>query len=213
MQNSAANQREDCMKPIRLIACAAALVAFAATAMAQTPPTRLRGSIAALDGDTLTVATRDGGTAKVALTKDWVVMLVSPFSLADIKENSFVGVASMKKPDGTLEALEVLVFPEAARGTGEGHYPWDLQPQSMMTNATVSKVVKAADVDTLTVTYKDGTQTIHVGKGVPVVTFAPGTKEDAKVGAKVFLGAAKAADGSLSAGRILVGKDGLTPPM
>ena len=201
------------MKPIRLIACAAALVAFAATAMAQTPPTRLRGSIAALDGDTLTVATRDGGTAKVALTKDWVVMLVSPFSLADIKENNFVGVASMKKPDGTLEALEVLVFPEAARGTGEGHYPWDLQPQSMMTNATVSKVAKAADADTLTVTYKDGTQTIHVAKGVPVVTFEPGTKADAKVGAKVFLGAAKAADGSLSAGRILVGKDGLTPPM
>jgi hypothetical protein len=201
------------MKPIRLIACAAALVAFAATAMAQTPPTRLRGSIAALDGDTLTVATRDGGTAKVALTKDWVVMLVSPFSLADIKENNFVGVASMKKPDGTLEALEVLVFPEAARGTGEGHYPWDLQPQSMMTNATVSKVAKAADADTLTVTYKDGTQTIHVAKGVPVVTFEPGTKADAKVGAKVFLGATKAADGSLSAGRILVGKDGLTPPM
>ncbi len=201
------------MKPIRLIACAAALVAFAATAMAHTPPTRLRGSIAALDGDTLTVATRDGGTAKVALTKDWVVMLVSPFSLADIKENNFVGVASMKKPDGTLEALEVLVFPEAARGTGEGHYPWDLQPQSMMTNATVSKVAKAADADTLTVTYKDGTQTIHVAKGVPVVTFEPGTKADAKVGAKVFLGAAKAADGSLSAGRILVGKDGLTPPM
>lgn len=201
------------MKPIRLIACAAALVAFAATAMAQTPPTRLRGSIAALDGDTLTVATRDGGTAKVALTKDWVVMLVSPFSVADIKENNFVGVASMKKPDGTLEALEVLVFPEAARGTGEGHYPWDLQPQSMMTNATVSKVAKAADADTLTVTYKDGTQTIHVAKGVPVVTFEPGTKADAKVGAKVFLGATKAADGSLSAGRILVGKDGLTPPM
>jgi hypothetical protein len=201
------------MKPIRLIACAAALVAFAATAMAQTPPTRLRGSIAALDGDTLTVATRDGGTAKVALTKDWGVMLVSPFSVADIKENNFVGVASMKKPDGTLEALEVLVFPEAARGTGEGHYPWDLQPQSMMTNATVSKVAKAADADTLTVTYKDGTQTIHVAKGVPVVTFEPGTKADAKVGAKVFLGATKAADGSLSAGRILVGKDGLTPPM
>jgi hypothetical protein len=202
------------MKPIRLIACAAALVAFAASALAQTTPIRLRGSIAALDGNTLTVATREGGTAKVALADKWAVALVAPLTLADIKEGSFVGVASMKKPDGTLEALEVLVFPEAARGANEGHYPWDLQPESLMTNANVSKVVKSGDSQTLTLAYKgDGTQTIHVGKDVPVVTFLPGTQADAKVGAKVFIGATKAADGSLSAARINVGKDGLTPPM
>ena len=202
------------MKPIRLIACAAALVAFAASALAQTTPIRLRGSIAALDGNTLTVATREGGTAKVALADKWAVALVAPLTLADIKEGSFVGVASMKKPDGTLEALEVLVFPEAARGANEGHYPWDLQPESMMTNATVSKVVQSGDAQTLTLAYKgDGTQTIHVGKDVPVVTFLPGTQADAKVGAKVFIGATKAADGSLSAARVNVGKDGLTPPM
>ena len=202
------------MKPIRLIACAAALVAFAASALAQTTPIRLRGSIAALDGNTLTVATREGGTAKVALADKWAVALVAPLTLADIKEGSFVGVASMKKSDGTLEALEVLVFPEAARGSNEGHYPWDLQPESLMTNANVSKVVKSGDAQTLTLAYKgDGTQTIHVGKDVPVVTFLPGTQADAKVGAKVFIGATKAADGSLSATRINVGKDGLTPPM
>jgi len=202
------------MKPIRLIACAAALVAFAASALAQTTPIRLRGSIAALDGNTLTVATREGGTAKVALADKWAVALVAPLTLADIKEGSFVGVASMKKSDGTLEALEVLVFPEAARGSNEGHYPWDLQPESLMTNANVSKVVKSGDFQTLTLAYKgDGTQTIHVGKDVPVVTFLPGTQADAKVGAKVFIGATKAADGSLSATRINVGKDGLTPPM
>jgi hypothetical protein len=119
----------------------------------------------------------------------------------------------MKGADGSLDALEVLVFPEAARGTGEGHYPWDLKPDSMMTNATVATVAKTPDGQTLTLKYKDGTQTIKVKPGTPIVTFVPGDKADAKVGAKVFLGATKAADGSLTAGRVLVGKDGTTPPM
>ena len=190
-----------------------ALVATVATAAAQSPPTRLRGSIAAIDGKTATIATREGSNVKVNLADNWAVMLVSPVSMADIKENSFVGIASMKGPDGTLNALEVLVFPEAARGSNEGHYPWDLQPESMMTNATVATVAKASDGQTLTLKYKDGTQTIKVKPGTPIVTFAPGDKADAKVGAKVFLGATKAPDGSLTAARLLVGKDGLTPPM
>ena len=190
-----------------------ALVATVATAAAQSPPTRLRGSIAAIDGKTATIATREGSNVKVNLADNWAVMLVSPVSMADIKENSFVGIASLKGPDGTLNALEVLVFPEAARGSNEGHYPWDLQPESMMTNATVATVAKASDGQTLTLKYKDGTQTIKVKPGTPIVTFAPGDKADAKVGAKVFLGATKAADGSLTAARLLVGKDGLTPPM
>ena len=129
------------MTPIRLLAgCVAAAVAFiaAAVAMAQSPPTRLRGSIAAIDGKTVTIATREGTQVPVKLADNWSVMLVSPVTMADIKENSFVGIASMKGPDGTLNALEVLVFPEAARGSNEGHYPWDLQPESMMTNATVA---------------------------------------------------------------------------
>jgi hypothetical protein len=204
------------MTPIRLFAgCVAAAIAFiaAASAMAQSPVTRLRGSIAANDGKTVTVATREGTQVPVKLADNYAVMLVSPVSLADIKENSFVGIASMKDPNGGLNALEVLVFPEAARGTGEGHYPWDLQPESMMTNATVATVATAPDGQTLTVKYKDGTQTIKVKPGTPIVTFAPGDKADAKVGAKVFLGATKDADGSFTAGRLLVGKDGLTPPM
>jgi hypothetical protein len=204
------------MNPARLLAaCLAAVVAFAvaAAAVAQSPPTRLRGSIAAIDGKTATIATREGSSVKVNLADNWVVMLVSPMTMADIKENSFVGIASMKGPDGSLNALEVLVFPEAARGTGEGHYPWDLQPESMMTNATVATVAKSPDGDVLTLKYKDGTQTIKVKPGTPIVTFAPGDKADAKVGAKVFLGATKGADGSLTAGRLLVGKDGTAPPM
>jgi len=190
-----------------------ALVATVATAAAQSPPTRLRGSIAAIDGKTATIATREGSNVKVNLADNWAVMLVSPVSMADIKENSFVGIASLKGPDGALNALEVLVFPEAARGSNEGHYPWDLQPESMMTNATVATVAKASDGQTLTLKYKDGTQTIKVKPGTPIVTFAPGDRADAKVGAKIFLGATKAADGSLTAARLLVGKDGLTPPM
>ncbi len=192
-------------------------LAFVADALAQTPPasppTRLRGSIVAIDGKTATIATREGTSVPVKLADNWAVMLVSPVTMADIKENSFVGVASMKGPDGTLNALEVLIFPEAARGSGEGHYPWDLQPESMMTNATVATVAAAPDGQTLTLKYKGGTQAIRVKPGTPIVTFAPGDRADAKVGAKVFLGATKGADGQLTAGRLLVGKDGLTPPM
>jgi hypothetical protein len=203
-----------------MLASVVALVAslgFLADALAQTPPasppTRLRGSIAAIDGKTATIATREGTSVPVKLADNWAVMLVSPMTLADIKENSFVGIASMKGPDGSLNALEVLIFPEAARGSGEGHYPWDLQPESMMTNATVATAAAAPDGQTLTLKYKDGTQTIKVKPGTPIVTFAPGDRADAKVGAKVFLGATKGADGSLTAPRLLVGKDGLTPPM
>src|SRR5689334_18546902 len=120
-----------------------ASLAFVADVIAQTPapaspPTRMRGSIAAIDGNTATIATREGTAVPVKLADNWSVMLVSPMTLADIREGSFVGIASMKGPDGSLNALEVLIFPEAARGSNEGHYPWDLQPESMMTNATVA---------------------------------------------------------------------------
>ena len=205
------------MTPTRLLAaCVVACLAFdtAGSAMAQTPPTRLRGSIAAIDDKTVTVATREGTTAKVNLADNWSVLLVVPVTMADIKENSFVGVASLKGADGTLNALEVLVFPENMRGVGEGHYPWDLKPESLMTNATVAKLASAPSGQTLTLTYKGGgTQTIVVKPGTPIVTFQPGTKADAKVGAKLLVTATKDADGSLKAGRLAVGKDGFTPPM
>ena len=208
------------MKTVRLFAgLAVASVAFlaASAAMAQSTPTRLRGTISAIDGKTVTIATREGTPTTIKLNENWTVALVAPMTLADIKPNSFVGVASMGS-DADRTALEVLVFPEAARGSNEGHYPWDLQPQSMMTNATVATVAPGGDGQALKLDYKDkagvaGTQTIKVKPGTPIVTFLPGKQEDAKVGAKVFVGAVKAADGTLSAGRLNVGKDGLTPPM
>ena len=106
----------------------------------------------------------------------------------------------------------MLVFPEAARGTGEGHYPWDLQPESLMTNATVAKWPRRRSGQTLTLKYKDGTQTIKVKPGTPIVTFLPGNKADAKVGAKVLLGD-QGYRRQLQGGSLVVGKDGMTPPM
>ena len=195
----------------------ALLMGFAAAgAAAQTTPSRIRGTISAIDGKTVTIATREGATAKVNLADNWTVNLVAPLAMADIKQGGFVGIASMKAADGSLNALEVLVFPAAMAPAkpGEGHYPWDLQPESMMTNATVANVAAGGDGQTLKLDYKDGgTQTIKVKPGTPIVTFLPGTQADAKVGAKVFVGAAKAADGTLTAPRLNVGKDGLTPPM
>lgn len=196
-------------------------VAFlsATNATAQGTPTRVRGTISAIDGKTVTIATREGSTVTIKLADNWAVALVAPVALADIKPDSFVGVASMGS-DADRTALEVLVFPDAMRAAkpGEGHYPWDLQPQSMMTNATVATVAAGSDGQTLKLDYKNkdgstGSQTIKVKPGTPVVTFLPGTQADARVGAKVFVGASKAADGTFSAARLNVGKDGLTPPM
>src|SRR6185369_8763281 len=194
-----------------VVALVASLV-FLADALAQTPPasppTRLRGTISAIDGKTATIATREGTSVPVKLADNWSVMLVSPMTMADIKENSFVGIASLKGPDGTLNALEVLVFPEAARGSGEGHYPWDLEPESMMTNATVSDVVAVDAARRMTLKYKDGQQVVLVPPNVPIVTFEPGDRAMLVPGAHIMFGATRQPDGTLTATRINVGKDG-----
>lgn len=201
------------MRLVRSLACAALVAVVSAAALAQTTPTRLRGTISAIDANTVTIATREGNSVNVRLADNWAVALVAPLTMSDIRQGSFVGIASTGS-DADRTALEVLVFPEAMKGANEGHYPWDLQPESMMTNATVTTVAGAGDGQTLKLDYKGGgTQTIKVKPGTPIVTFLPGERSDAKVGAKVFVGAAKAADGTLSAGRLNVGKDGLTPPM
>jgi hypothetical protein len=203
------------MPTFRFLAAGFAAIALllGLSAVAQTPPARLRGAITAIDGKTVTIAVRDGSTANVKLADNWAVNLVVPLTLADVKQGSFVGIAS-SGTDADRTALEVLVFPEAMRGTGEGHYGWDLQPNSMMTNANVATVASASDGQSLKLEYKGGgTQTIKVKPGTPIVTFQPGQQSDAKVGAKVFVIAQKAADGSMTAARIAVGKDGLTPPM
>jgi len=174
---------------------------------------RVRGTIVSLDGSTLTVKTREGPTAALALKSGWKVTGVAAASLGDIKPGDFVGVASLPRAAGGDGALEVLVFPAAMKGTGEGSYPWDLKPNSTMTNATVSNAVKEVDGRMLTLTFHGQEKKISVADGTPIVTFAPATEADLKPGATVFVPAQRAADGALSTGFVVVGENGVAPPM
>jgi hypothetical protein len=175
---------------------------------------RVRGTIVSLDGSTLTVKTREGPDAALALKPEWKVTGVAKASVEDIKPGDFVGIASLPAAAGGDAALEVLVFPPAMKGTGEGSYPWDLKPKSSMTNATVTNAVKDVDGRTLTLSYSGGQEKkIAIPDGVPIVTFAPATEADLKPGATVFVPAQRGDDGSLSTGRIVVGTNGVVPPM
>jgi len=181
----------------------------------QTPPNaRLRGEIAGFDGHVLRVKTREGKVLELGVPDDAKISVLSPLKLSAIKRGSFVGVtAILAGPGSTLQALEVHVFPESMRGTGEGHYDWDLEPGSTMTNANVDAVVTANNGKELTLGYKGGSQKIFVPRGVPVVTFHPADRSRLKAPAPVFVIAQRARDGSLTALRILVGSRGLKPPM
>lgn len=177
-------------------------------------PTRIRGTVEKLDGQTLSVKSREGQTLTIALASNYTVSGIAKRSLGDIKPGDYVGAASMKTPDGKFRALEVLIFPEAMKGTAEGHRPWDLQPDSLMTNATVTGVASAASAgQTLKLTHKDGETEVIVPPDVPIVTFAPGDPGLLKPGAAVFIVAQKQPDGSLTASRVTAEKDGVKPPM
>lgn len=195
--------------PLALAACLGATAAVAQTA----PPTRIRGTIAGVDGQTLSVTTREGPKVDVLLNDPLTVASVKKFELADVKPNSYVGIATRTGANGELTALEVLVFPDSMRGAGEGHYPWDLEPGSMMTNGTVTGTVEANSGRELSLKFKDSSNKIVVPPGVPIVTFAPAEKADLKPGAKVMFGATRNAEGKLAASRVTVEKDGVAPPM
>jgi hypothetical protein len=185
-----------------------------ATAYAQTNPTvRIRGTIEKVDDNVLTVKSRDGDTLIVHLTPDYTVGTVVKASLSDIKQGSFVGTSAIPQPDGTLKALEVHIFPEAQRGTGEGFRPWDLQPGSTMTNATVTSSVNSVDGHTLTLTYKGGEKKVIIPPNIPIVMNAPADKSDVQAGVPISVSnAQKLPDGTLQASRITVGKNGVAPP-
>jgi hypothetical protein len=198
----------------RLIGIAVVTCLCAGAALAQNaPPTRIRGTIAALNGQTLSVDTREGSKVDILLNDPLTVSTVKRFDLADVKQGSYVGIATRTGANGERDALEVLVFPEAMRGAGEGHYGWDLEPGSMMTNGTVSGTVDAKSGRQLSVSYKDGNQMIIVPPNAPVVTFAPAEKSDLKPGAKVMFGATKNPEGKLAASRVTVETNGVAPPM
>ena len=203
---------------MRRLAIAAALIALAVgPALAQAPPagtpTRIRGTVDKLDGQTLTVKSREGPVLTIALAPNFTVAGIVKKSVSDIKAGDFVGAASSKAADGKLHAIEVLIFPEAARGSNEGQYPWDLTPESLMTNATVAGIAAGPGGQVLKLSYKGGESEVLVGPNVPIVTFGPGDASLLKPGATVLVGAQKASDGSLTAARVTAEKDGVKPPM
>ena len=201
--------------PRALAAALAAISVLASVAWAQqAPPTRIRGTIEAVDGAMLTIKTREGSDVKVRMTDNVAVFGVVKTLLSEIKQGSYIGVSAMPEPDGTQKALAVHIFPENQRGAAEGFRPWDLRPNSTMTNATVAETVKGTDGQNILVKYKDGEKKVVVPEGTPIVTFVAGDKSELKPGAKIIIfGATKKDDGTLEAGRVNVGRDGITPPM
>jgi hypothetical protein len=196
-------------------ALALAAVTIASVAAAQQPAmVRVRGTIETVDGPMLGVKARDGAMLKVKVADKAVIRTVVKKSLADIKQGEFVGITAMPQPDGTQKAVEIHIFPEALRGTGEGHRPWDLMPGSTMTNANIDSEVAMSSGDKLVLKYKDGEKTFIVPADVTVVEFAPATAAALTAGAKIFIvGAKKLPDGSLDASGITVGSNGVDPPM
>jgi hypothetical protein len=210
-------------KTIRALAAAGfafTSLAFTSVALISVSPAsaqetvRVRGTIERVEGPVLVVKNRDGAEVKLTMTDNPLYVAIVKATMADIKPGMFVGSAGMMQPDGSQKAIEVHIFPESMRGTGEGHYDWDLKPQTKMTNANVEQTVAGVDGQMLSVKYKDGEKKLLVTPETAVVTYVTGDKSDLKPGTKIFVGAAKKqADGTLQTPRITYGKDGLTPPM
>jgi hypothetical protein len=199
--------------PRTLAALSFALICFAVPASAQ-ETVRIRGTIERVEGPVYVIKNRDGEEVKLTVTDNPLYVAIVKSTMADIKPGMFVGSTGMTQPDGTQKAIEVHIFPESMRGTGEGHYDWDLKPNTKMTNANVEQTVAGTDGPVLTVKYKDGEKKLMVTPETAVVSYVVGSKDDLKPGIKVFIGAAKKqADGTVQTPRITYGKDGLTPPM
>jgi hypothetical protein len=199
-------------RPLIAVAMVGLSTLYAAAQQAPVP-TRVRGTIEKVDGDLLSVKSRGGEDVKLHVASDLRVSGITKIALSDIKVGSFVGATTVPGPDGGQNAVEVHVFPESMRGTGEGSRPWDLRPNSSMTNATVAESVVGNDGHTLLVKYKEGEKKVFVSSETPVVTYVPGEKSDLKAGAKIIAFVKALPDGSFETSRVSVGRDGLTPPM
>ena len=176
-------------------------------------PTRVRGAVESVDAETMTVKARSGEIFKLRMAGDLRVSGVVKADLADIKPGSFIGATTVPGPDGAPKAVEIHIFPEEMRGTGEGSRSWDLKPNSSMTNATVSESSVSTDGHTLLVKYKGGEKRIDIAPETPIVTFVPGDKSELKAGAKVMATIKQLPDGSFETSRVSVGRYGITPPM
>ncbi|HVX92020.1 MAG TPA: hypothetical protein VG985_02235 [Xanthobacteraceae bacterium] len=190
------------------------VLALAASTASAQETVRIRGTIEKVDGPNLTIKSRDGKDLAVKLSDKARVMAMVKASLADVKPGSYIGVTAMPQPDGSQRAIAIHIFLESQRGVGEGFKPWDLRPNSTMTNAAVDTSVKSVDGQVLTLKYKGGEKKVFVPPETPIVAYAPGDKSEVKAGAHVIIMAAKKnPDGTLEAPSINVGRDGVTPPM
>jgi hypothetical protein len=196
------------MNRVRIAPLCGAL-ALAGAADAQTAM-RIRGTITGFDGSVLALKSREGQDLKLQLVENATVAVAKPVKFEDFKPGDYVGSAAVKRPDGTLVALEVHYLPPTVP---PGHTPWDLQPGSTMTNANVEAVVAATGKRELTLKYKDGEQKILVPEGIPLARSVPGSRADLVVGEYVFVAAQAFPDGKMTALRIQVSKDGVKPPM
>lgn len=197
---------------LRTAALVAAGLVAAAPAWAA-DPIHVRGTVSSVDAGKVTIHTREGKDVALTLGDNWKIAGVVKASMADIKAGTFIGTANQDSGGGA-KALEVVVFPEAMRGTGEGDYGWDLKPKSSMTNATVSNPVTGVDGQTVTLTYKGGQKKVTIAPDTPIVTVGPATAADVKPGVAVFVSSTPDSAGALPGpGFLAVGKDGATPPM
>jgi len=196
-----------------LAASLLALPAFPASAQSGgNTPVNVRGTIDKLSGDVLTVNSREGQKVPIKINSDVQISSVLKRSLSDIKPGDYIASTSMRGADGKLHALEIHIFPPG-RKPGEGQRPYDLAPNSLMTNASVAQVANVTQGKVFTVTYKGSKDDVVVGPEVPVVTYGPGDKSLLKPGATVFVAAQKKPDGSMVTSRITAEKDGVKPPM
>jgi len=204
-----------CWMPRALLASFAVISVLASAGSAQQPPTvRIRGTIESIEGPMLMIKTREGNDVKVKMTDDLSVIGIAKTQLSEIKPGNYIGVSGMPQPDGSQKALAVHIFPEPMRGVAEGFRPWDLRPNSTMTNATVAETVAGVDGQVIQVKYKDGEKKVVVPPDAAIVAFVSGEKSEVKPGAKIIIfGAVKKDDGSLETNRIGVGRDGIAPPM
>jgi hypothetical protein len=195
-----------------LAALGLSLICIALPASAADDTVRIRGTIERVEGPVYVVKNRDGAELKLTVTDNPLFVAIAPSSMADIKPGMFVGSAGTMQPDGTQKAIEVHIFPESMRGTGEGHYDWDLKPQTKMTNGNVEQTVAGVDGPLLSVKYKDGEKKLMVTPETVVVTYVPGNKDDLKPGTRIFVAAAKKQpDGTLQTPRITYGRNGAGP--
>jgi len=195
------------------VLAAASLISIAVVLPASAQETvRIRGTIERIDGPVYVVKNRDGAELKLTVTDNPLFVAIAPATMADIKPGMFVGSAGTMQADGTQKAIEVHIFPESMRGTGEGHYDWDLKPQTKMTNGNVEQTVAGVDGPLLSVKYKDGEKKLMVTPETVVVTYVPGNKDDLKPGTRIFVAAAKKQpDGTLQTPRITYGRNGAGP--